>query len=457
MDIRIRRFITIGFFLFFFIVSPLLLLYASGFRYDFKRGTLLRTGNIFIEANEVKDATVYIDDKPYDELLDKKLFLKNLIPGEYTVRIEKDGYTTWEKKLRVEGKLTTFLKDVVLFLTSKPVELTRGPITDYITSPDHNFIAFVRSNAGVPEVWLYNIEYNEEQLVYRVSGDIQPTVSWAKSSNQLMIRLPDHALIYRTSISPFLEIANIPIDKNISASWDEISDSTILLSSNLEINRFDLIAKKTETILKADAGEKITDIRVTNGSSILALIEAGEKTSAFLIDTTLRLKKEIFSVAGSGIKIIENSPQYLILSNKNTHKLYLVRKSGANPLENILSVDNFTLDGITATLSPDKTRLLIVNDYELSIFNIGTKEISLINRFGQPIINAEWYNDSQHVIITVNDSVMISDLNIQSQNAALVTIITADNIKKAELISSQSVIVHAQIQKNNSLYSVQIR
>lgn len=457
MDIRIRRSITIGFFLFFFIVSPLLLLYASGYRYDYKRGTLLRTGNIYIEASDVKDATVLIDDKPYGELLNKKLFLKDLLPGEYIIRIEKDGYTTWEKKLRVEGTLTTFIKDVVLFLTSKPVELTHSQISDYLTSPDHNFIAFIRSNAGVPEVWLYNIEYNEEQLVYRVSGDFQPKILWAKSSNRLMIILPEHVLVYKTSAAPFTQISDIPLGKDISATWDEESDSTILLSSQSGINRYDLITKKTDSILQATIGEKITDARVTNGSSILALIETEGNTSAQLIDINLRLKKEIFSVAGNGIKIIENSPQYLILSNKNTHKLYIVRKASSNPLANLLSEDNFTLDGVTASLSPDKTRLLIVNDYELSIFNINTKDLTLINRFGQPIINAQWYDDSQHVMIAVSNSVMISDLNIQSQQAALVTIMKADLIANAELLNSQKVVVHAQLQKENSLYSIQLR
>lgn len=457
MDIRIRRTITIVFFLFFFIVSPLLLLYASGFRYDFKRGTLLRTGNIFIEATDVKDATVYIDDKPHTELLNKKLFLKNLTPGDYTIRIEKEGYTTWEKKLRVDGTLTTFLKDVVLFLTSSPVEITKGPISDYATSPDHNFISFIRSNSEVSEVWLYNTRYNEEQLLYRTSTDLQPKMSWAKSSNRLMLVLPNRALIYKTSSAPFTLLSEISLTKDITAVWDETNDSTILMFGNQQISRYDLVTKKTDFIFETNEGEKISDIRVTNGTSILALIESGNKTSALLIDNLIKVKKEIFSVTGVGIKIIENSAQYLILSNKNTHKLYLVRKSGSNPLENLLSVDNFTLDGVTASLSPDKTRLLIVNDYELSIFNLGSRAINLINRFGKPIINAQWYDDSQHVMITVNDSVTISDLNIQSQKAALVTIMKADKIFNAELLNSQTVITHSQLEDDKSLYSIKIR
>lgn len=457
MDIRIRRTITLGFFLFFFIVSPLLLLYASGYRYDVKRGSLLRTGNIFIEASDVKDATVFIDEKPYRDLLNKKLFLKNLIPGEYTIRIEKEGYTTWEKKLRVDGALTTFLKDVVLFLKSKPVELTKSSVLDHVISPDHNLIAFVRSNVGLSEVWLYNIEYSEEQLIYRSSADIVPEIKWAKSSNRLMIHLPEHILIYKINNSPLLQIADIPLSKDGSAIWDEESDSTIILTSSSIIHRYDLITKKTDTILEADSTEKISDIRVTNGSSILALIETSDKTSALLIDNTLKLKKEIFSVTGSGIKIIENSPQYLILANKNTHKLYLIRKSGSNPLENLLSEANFTLDGVTASLSPDKTRLLIVNDYELSIFNISNRDLTLINRFGQPIINAQWYDDSQHVMISVSNSIMITDLNIQSQKAALVHIMTADKIIRAQLINSSMIITQALIQKNNTLYSIKIR
>lgn len=457
MDIRIRRTITIAFFLFFFIVSPLLLLYASGYRYDFKRGTLLRTGNIFIEATDVKDATVYIDNKPYSELLNKKLFLKNLTPGDYTIRIEKEGYTTWEKKLRVDGTLTTFLKDVVLFLTSKPVEITKGPITDYLTSPDHNFISFIRTTSGVAEIWLYNTRYNEEQLLYRTSADLQPKMSWAKSSNRLMLILPNRALIYKTSSTPFSLLADIIMTKDVTTVWDETSDSTILLFGNEQISRYDLVTKKTDIIFETNQGEKISDIRVTNGSSILALIESDNNTSALLIDNSIKVKKEIFSVSGIGIKIIENTAQYLILSNKNTHKLYLVRKSGSNPLENLLSEDNFTLDGVSASLSPDKTRLLIINDYELSIFNIESKEINLINRFGQPIINAQWYDDSQHVMITVNDSVTISDLNIQSQKAALVTIMKADKIFNAELLNGQTVIVHGQLDDINSLYSIKIR
>lgn len=99
----------------FLFLSYTAILYARGYKYSFDDQKFVRTGAINLDVNT--GANIYFDD----EFAGTTSFLGNsfsrggLLPGQYAVRITKDGYTTWQKKISVqEGFLIDFPKIMIL-------------------------------------------------------------------------------------------------------------------------------------------------------------------------------------------------------------------------------------------------------------------------------------------------------------------------------------------------------
>jgi len=88
---------------------PFLYLYATGYRFDFKRPTnLVSTGGIYV-AVEGAGAEIFIDGELVRETrtFRKAFYAQNLDVGTHRLHVQKDGYHTWVKELPVSKRLVT--------------------------------------------------------------------------------------------------------------------------------------------------------------------------------------------------------------------------------------------------------------------------------------------------------------------------------------------------------------
>ncbi len=107
----------------FAVSSVVIIRYAQGYRYDFASGKFVLTGAIAVTANT--EAKLFVDDK----LIGSLSFLTHrggdnrLLPGDYSVSVERDGYFTWKKEAVVtQGLLTDYPR--VLLLPSDEASVT---------------------------------------------------------------------------------------------------------------------------------------------------------------------------------------------------------------------------------------------------------------------------------------------------------------------------------------------
>ncbi|MFH1173158.1 MAG: PEGA domain-containing protein, partial [bacterium] len=96
MTLKTRRFIYIFFILIFLATAPILIVYAMGYKYNFKKNEFQKTGSFSIDSLS-KGLSVYLDQELYKDKTPAKI--TNLLPGEYQVSLEADGYYPWQKKL----------------------------------------------------------------------------------------------------------------------------------------------------------------------------------------------------------------------------------------------------------------------------------------------------------------------------------------------------------------------
>jgi len=88
-------------------------IYAKGYRINLQNGISLKATGILSTTSKPKAASVYIND----HLLTATDDTINLPPGEYEIKIAKDGYNTWQKRVNLK-KENVYQTDTHLFALS---------------------------------------------------------------------------------------------------------------------------------------------------------------------------------------------------------------------------------------------------------------------------------------------------------------------------------------------------
>ncbi|MBI2677005.1 MAG: carboxypeptidase regulatory-like domain-containing protein [Candidatus Yanofskybacteria bacterium] len=214
----------------FLLMGTLILSFAFGFRYDFQNNRLIKTGSIVIKTNV--SAKIYVDDKLEGEtsFFSGTFSKKNLLPGKYSLKIQKNGYQTWQKSVMVEEGLISYFGNVFLPL-NEPKEETlasREILDEYLESlklkvevpaifdlPEKGVVGFSvfsgesavvwATNHEIWILWSRNTDYQpirkagEKELVTRLSGNIK-SVYWHKSGGYVFLRLGTKFIMLETDV-----------------------------------------------------------------------------------------------------------------------------------------------------------------------------------------------------------------------------------------------------------------
>ena len=160
----------------FFVITPVLIMYSSGYRYDWQNGLIKETGAINVDILPV-NAVVYLNDAwlkggmPYR--------LKNIAPGKYRLKITAPGYFDWLKDVEVKSKQTVYIKEISLLKKNTPYLLAPGQIKNAALAADGNFIIFSRQKT-VLEFWLRDLTQQKETLLLELPPGKPLTIVWAK-------------------------------------------------------------------------------------------------------------------------------------------------------------------------------------------------------------------------------------------------------------------------------------
>jgi len=162
------------------VAIPLLLLYNTGYRWDWSKNKIIKTGSL--SANVLpKDAKLYINDELRSS--NAPILINNLMPGEYKISYQKDGYASWEKKLLIESKKTTFATNIILFKSNQPQKIRKENFP--LPAPEETVIieninqeiknsSFNQNKDKVLfyndfEIWSYNLQDETKTLITRQS------------------------------------------------------------------------------------------------------------------------------------------------------------------------------------------------------------------------------------------------------------------------------------------------
>lgn len=171
--------------------AAVVIAYGRGYRLDFKKSSLKPTGLISATSDPV-GAQVLVDGT-------LKTATNNsftIDPGYYTVRITKESYIPWEKKVRIQGEVVSAIS-AFLFPTNPSLSpLTTLGIANPTLSPDGTKVAYV-IGAPIERAGLWYYELSEGPLG-RNRDPIQidknsmfdfkkTTITWSPDATELLV------------------------------------------------------------------------------------------------------------------------------------------------------------------------------------------------------------------------------------------------------------------------------
>lgn len=134
---------TFGILTLLLIISATIVLYAQGWRLDFSKRTVEKTGMILAKSIP-EGAKVYLDEKL---LTATNSPISELKPGTYHLKIEKEGLFSWEKDVPVEEGLVTEIAALLPPLSPSLTAVTQNGARLVTPAPSGNKALFISGKA----------------------------------------------------------------------------------------------------------------------------------------------------------------------------------------------------------------------------------------------------------------------------------------------------------------------
>lgn len=356
------------------LATVLAIRFAKGYRPSLKSKTLQGTG--LLAANSFpRGASVFIDDK-LTTATDDTL---NLPPGEYKVKVQKDGYIPWEKILFVEAELVTQTNTRLFPSVPTLTPVTFSGALNPLPSPDGLKIVFAVENATIDtKNGLYILDLadrpfglnSDPRQITRTSSKydlVNAQLTWSPDSGQIL------AIINQGKVDE----TNVLLEQSRFNDIAEFKDVTARLPV--------ILADWKETLDNKDH-EKLIELpeliqQVATGSAAFAFAPEPEKI--------LYAPKEEMTLP-------DNLAPSLPASSTQSQQRQI--KPGNIYVYDLEEDKNFW---ISSTPEPKADRPLTEESSPLMALN---------SRYAQPEFkNIRWYPDSRHLMIVEDKKIIIAE------------------------------------------------
>ncbi len=344
----------------FAILAPALVFYARGFKYDFQTHTVVKTGTLVINTKPDK-AQVFLNNELQKDLT--AFAARFLIPGDYDIRVEKDGYQAWGKRLTVRPQLVTW------------ANLNRNFISLFLKEPRLRQTLSAEAISLSKNKTEIGIAAGGQLKILQVNGgNLQTAGNYASPLAPQTITWENTNQIFELNRLNLLTEKQIKDTTRVETNGSYVAltiKSDLYLINNAEL----VLLDKQVTAFDLEA-ERIWYVQNTTIKSYDLSTGQAQITSSAL------------PAAAAGQIRHLNNQIYLILDNN----LYVLN----DQLEKIYS----PAAGIS--WDPDGRTILVTNTNELLRYDPGTKKTELILRSLTPITEAQ-PNGQTGYVFYIND------------------------------------------------------
>jgi len=371
--------------------------YASGWRYNFKTKKFTRVGLISVRSDP-RGAAVYLDNN-FKGVTPLKI--KNVVPGFYQLKVEKDNYEVYEKNVLVRTDLATEENNIELFLKQREEEVLLKNCVRFILSADQE-TAYALSKSKVFEINLEN----------KVAKEIFAPTTKLANSNQLKLSENEKRILAPPFILSGREFAdNQNINKIFGIDFDDLffvrNQLYLLGLKKRKLYLLDYVLEKKYPLIK-----NVSSF-ATHDKKIYAIQKSGKEI--LIYDTAQGkfekpLKKEI--IAHDDLdKEKKLVPLKIdggrLLAPKNQDKIYFI--SHDNILLDITTEPKIVAKDFAAGEFDNLERFIFWLGSEIRLYEDLNKETRVVARYSEDLRKVVWHKDFYNIFFTTGSDLAVID------------------------------------------------
>lgn len=217
------------------VATVLIILYGKGYRFGFDKGTPEVSGTGLLVTTSSPDGAQVFIDSHLTTATDNTI---NLAPGDYDVKIFKDGYFPWEKNITVKKEVVSKADALLLPTAPKLESITNVGVLNPIADPTGTKIAYGVASQSAGKNGLYVLDMTLRPLLTLQSSSTQIAIDSNVAFSQSSIKWsPDSKQILATFSSPFTSdylfsadsLNSSPADvtetlPTVNTSWQKLKD-----------------------------------------------------------------------------------------------------------------------------------------------------------------------------------------------------------------------------------------
>lgn len=383
---------TIGF----FISAPLVVLYTAGYRYSLTSKRVVKAGVLSVTSTP-KGATVTINGVPSEKKT--PAVIDNILPGTITVKVEKSGYSSWEKNLPIVSGQSTFVPNAVLFLDGSPTAVVDQKNILAVDQKSATKMVYLVSNTASIEVWQKDLAYGTSKSVYSTTPHAKSTYTLSLSPDETYALLTETVIKKTRTLIRLFDGQTIPLPANISdVWWNEDGGHLLLTRVNTEIQAFEI-----------DSGLSTPEKTVAN--------DALYRDNKWLVVQPSQANKDVVSyLSQNGVasivayipagqyRFLHAPAPYLMLQDTRTHHVLLLNPTENEPLK-------FSKEMTRFVWSPKEDQLLFSNGFDINIYTLASGETETITRFSEPLTALAWEPIGDQILYAKNTSLRSIELD----------------------------------------------
>jgi len=180
--------------LFLVVGTVVAVLYGEGYTFDFSNThTFVKGTGLLVATSNPDGASVFING----HLTTATNNTINLAPGQYSVKITKEGYFPWQKEITVQQEVVSKADSLLFPTTPKLESITTLGALHPVIDPSLTKIAFVVASQSAQKNGVYVYDMGNRSLLTLTGGATQiaddttalfsqATLSWSPDSKQLL-------------------------------------------------------------------------------------------------------------------------------------------------------------------------------------------------------------------------------------------------------------------------------
>jgi hypothetical protein len=401
MELKTRRLLYYAFLLLFFIITPLVSLYASG--YKLGNGFKVQKTGILILNTNPPGARIYLDNQaqksffksffsPDKSFITTPAKIKDILPGGYTIKLELDNYWPWQKKLEIKSGESTYAENISLFRDTLPLELISDRIDNLLLSPDKKKVLLVNQD----KVIAYNLE--KENII------LEKNVRAASSTQNLWLPNNDYIIdstLYSQSENQAIIDFNATLGKGINSLKTNGFDSNLIYYRvDSTILSYNLATKENKTLL---SDKNASDFLPQKDN--LFYIEKYQNSTDLIMLNLESGNSQKTSLPNSNYTFIHPEHDLVNLFDQDQKILYLL-----DPLSSIKPLKE-TIYNVNKSEWINSDKLLFANDFEIWTLNLSSGEKVLLTRLSDKIQKIIWHPNDNYVAYATDKTLNIIELD----------------------------------------------